>query len=276
MGRLVEGNGARLWVEQRGASPDLVLLCGLGDTHIAWSQQVDSFARRFRVTVIDNRGVGHSSAPDGPFTVAEMAQDAAAVLCALEIEAAHVAGFSMGGAIAQELALAHTELVLSLTLVGTWCRTDPYQRALFESWKRLALTAASDDEFVRSMFLWVYSRRAFKDGSIDAWIAQALAATPAQATDAFLLTIDAIEAHDTADRLGTIAVPTLVIGGDCDLICPADVQADLAARIPQARLELLPGEAHQPFQEAPAEFDRIVLAFLDSAVAGARPAGGER
>jgi pimeloyl-ACP methyl ester carboxylesterase len=160
-------------------------------------------------------------------------------------------------------------------LVGTWCRTNAYQRELFESWKRLAVTAASDEEFVRSMFLWVYSRRSFQDGSIDSWIAQALAATPAQSTDAFLLTVDAIEAHDTADRLGAIDVPTLVIGGDCDLICPADVQADLAARFPRARLELLEGEAHQPFQEAPGEFDRIVLEFLDEVMAGSRTAEAE-
>jgi pimeloyl-ACP methyl ester carboxylesterase len=112
-GMLVPGNGVPLWTEQRGSGPDLVLLCGLGDTHQAWSHQLQSLADRFRLTAIDNRGVGRSGLPDGTFTVADMASDAAGALDAVGIERAHVAGFSMGGAIAQELAIARPDLVAS-------------------------------------------------------------------------------------------------------------------------------------------------------------------
>jgi pimeloyl-ACP methyl ester carboxylesterase len=255
-------DGLELWVEQRGSGPDLLLLCGLGDTHAAWSHQLESLSRRFRVTALDNRGVGRSSLADGAFGVADMAADAAGVLDALGIGRAHVMGFSMGGAIAQELALARPDLVASLVLVGTWCRTDAYERQLFDTWAWTARRAESDEQFIRSMLLWVYTRRAHVDGSIEDWVAQALAEEHPQSTDAFVRTIAAIRSHDTADRLGSLAAPTLVIAGAEDLIFPPRVQDDLAARLPDARLHLLPGEAHQPFQEAPETFDRLVLEFL--------------
>lgn len=259
---LVDAGAARLWVEQRGQGPDLVLLCGLGDTHLAWSAQLETFAVDHRVTAIDNRGAGRSSLPDGPFSVADMAADAAGALRRLGIAHANVAGFSMGGAIAQELALARPDLVASLILVGTWCRTDGHQRALFESWKRLVQTAADDEGFVRSLLLWVYSRRSYRDGSIERWIGEALGAEVPQSTDAYLRTVDAILAHDTAERLEAITVPALVIAGEEDLICPPDVQRAMARRLRAARLELLPGEAHQPFQESPEQFDRLIREFL--------------
>jgi pimeloyl-ACP methyl ester carboxylesterase len=262
-GMHVTANGVPLWVEQRGAGPDLVLLCGLGDTHQAWAHQLQSLAGRFRLTAIDNRGVGRSGLPDGEFTVADMAADAAGVLDALGIARAHVAGFSMGGAIAQELAIARPDLVRSLVLVGTWCRTDAHLRRLFDSWAWMAERAESDEAFVRALFLWVYTRRAHLDGAVDTWVAQALADEHPQSTDAFVRTIEAIKAHDTADRLRDVTGPKLIVAGDQDLICPPSVQQELAEHLTDCEVSLLAGEAHQPFQEAPERFDRVVLDFLD-------------
>jgi pimeloyl-ACP methyl ester carboxylesterase len=256
-------NGIPLWIEQRGSGPDVVLLCGLGDTHQAWSAQLESLADRFALTAIDNRGVGRSGLPDGPFTVADMAADAAGVLDAVGIGRAHVAGFSMGGAIAQELAIARPDLVASLILVGTWCRTDAHQRRMFESWAWMAQRADSDEAFLRSLFLWVYTRRAHLNGAVDTWVAQALADEHPQSLDAFVRTVDAIKAHDAADRLRAVTVPTLVVAGEHDMICPPSVQRELVEHLSSCDLRLLPGEAHQPFQEAPDLFDRLVLEFLD-------------
>lgn len=262
-GMHVAANGVPLWIEQRGSGPDLVLLCGLGDTHQAWAHQLQSLAGRFRLTAIDNRGVGRSGLPDGAFTVADMAADAAGILDALGIARAHVAGFSMGGAIAQELAIARPDLVASLVLVGTWCRTDAHQRRMFESWAWMAQRADSDEAFVRSLFLWVYTRRAHLSGAVDGWVQQALTEEYPQSTDAFVRTVEAIEAHDAADRLGQVTVPALIVAGDQDLICPPRVQQELAEHLAHCDVRLLPEEAHQPFQEAPDLFDRVVLEFLD-------------
>ena len=262
-GAHVTGNGVALWVEQRGSGEDLVLLCGLGDTHAAWAHQLESLAGRFRLTAIDNRGVGRSGLPDGPFTVADMAADAAGALDALGIARAHIAGFSMGGAIAQELAIARPDLVRSLVLVGTWCRTDAHQRRLFESWAWMAQRADSDEAFVRALFLWVYTRRAHLSGAVDTWVQQALAEEHPQSTDAFVRTVDAIKAHDAADRLGPVTVPALVVAGDQDLICSPRVQQELAEHLTRCEVRLLAEEAHQPFQEASDLFDGVLLEFLD-------------
>ena len=262
MGTLVDAGGVELWVEQRGAGQ--MLYCCPASATRTWrgrtsSSRSPAASASRRSTTEGSEG---STLPDGPFTVRDMADDTIRVIERLGIKPVHLAGFSMGGAIAQELAITRPDLVASLVLVGTWCRTDPFQYELFESWKREAVAAASDEQFARALVLWIYSRRAFADGSIKKWVSQMLAVPQPQSTDAFIRTIDAIQAHDTADRLGSILAPTLVIGGDSDLICPADGQSNLAARIPGAQLELLSGEAHQPFQEAPEEFDRSVLAFL--------------
>ena len=113
-------NGVELHYLQEGEGDDVLLLCGLGDDVSAWDLQRSVFAERFRVTVVDNRGVGRSSLPDGDFGVRDMAADAIALCDEVGISSAHVMGFSMGGAVAQELAIARPDLARSLVLVGTW------------------------------------------------------------------------------------------------------------------------------------------------------------
>jgi pimeloyl-ACP methyl ester carboxylesterase len=120
MGEHIRADGLDMWVERRGTGPDVLLIAGLGDPAEAWQFQLEALADRYRLTAFDNRGAGRTPLPAEPFSVATMADDAAALLDALEIRAAHVAGFSGGSAIAQELALQHPGLVRSLVLDSTW------------------------------------------------------------------------------------------------------------------------------------------------------------
>jgi len=256
--------GVDLHYVQHGSGDDVLLLCGLGDDHTAWDAQVRSFADRYRLTVVDNRGVGQSSLPDGPFGVADMAGDAAALLDHLGIGRAHVAGFSMGGAIAQELALARPELIRSLTLVGTWARGDRFVNAVFESWAWMAGVADDDRSFIEAFLPWCYAPAVYDDGRIDAIVEAMLANPHPQSTEAFQRSARAIKEHDTLDRLGAIAAPTLVIAGEIDWCLPPRFSRQLAAGIPGARLVELAGRAHQPFQEAPEEFDALVEEFWRS------------
>jgi len=257
----IDIGGKELWAERRGQGPDVLLLAGLSDPVEAWELQLGGLSDRYRVTAFDNVGAGRSPLPEAPFTVADMADDAAALLRALDIEAAHVAGFSGGSAIAQELALRHPDLVRSLVLISTWAKPDSYFRTMLDSWRWLADSAPSERAMLEAFFLWIYTPRAHNDGTVDQIIEEALAFPHPQSAEAFNRQLDAFATHDTLDRLADIAVPTLVMAGGIDLATPPRFGRVVAEAIPGARFEVLPEEAHQPFQEMPNEFNARVDAF---------------
>ena len=257
----VRANGLDIWTEQVGEGPDVLLIGGLGDTVESWQFQLDGLADRYRLTAFDNRGAGRTAMPDGPVTAAAIADDAAALLRALDISAAHVAGFSLGSAIAQELALRHPELVRSLVLQSTYARPEALFRAQLAFWRWLAEAAPSERAFFEAFFTWVYSPRAHSDGTVDQIVEEAMAFPHQQPLDAFQAQVDACASHDTADRLAQIAVPTLVLAGEFDNILPPRCSRAVADAIPGARFEVMPEQAHQPFQEIPDEWNARVDAF---------------
>ena len=199
--------------------------------------------------------------PERPLSVVMMADDAAAVLRALAVPSAHVAGFSMGSAIAQELALRHPELVRSLVLVSTYARPDALFRSQLNFWRWLPEVAPSERAFYEGFFIWVYTPRAHADGSVEQIVEEALAFPHQQSVEAFQAQVDVCLAHDTVDRLSVIAAPTLVLAAELDTILPPRFGQSVAAGIPNARSEIVPGAAHQFFQELPDEFNARVDAF---------------
>jgi pimeloyl-ACP methyl ester carboxylesterase len=263
MSEMIKAGSVGLWVERRGQGPDVLLIAGLSDPAEAWEAQLAGLADRWRLTAFDNRGAGRSPLPAAgePFTVATMADDAAALLRALEIPATHVLGFSGGSAIAQELALRHRDLVRSLALVGTWARSDPYTRAMTGVWRWLLDVAPSERAALEAFFLWIYTPRAHSDGTVERVIAETLAFPHPQSIEAFQRQLDAFMTHDTLDRLPEISVPTLVLAGELDIATPPRLGRLVAERIPGAQFTVLPGAAHQPFQETPEEFNNRVDAF---------------
>ena len=259
--RFISANDLEIYVEQVGHGPDVLLIGGLGDTVESWQFQLDGLADRYRLTAVDNRGAGRTSMPEGPVTVKAMADDAAGVLRALDIPSAHVAGFSMGSAIGQELALRHPELVRSLVLVSTYARPDALFRAQLEFWRWLAEVAPSERAFLQAFFTWVYTPRAHADGTVGQFVEEALAFDHQQSVEAFQAQVDALLAHDTTDRLAQIAAPTLVISGGRDTILPPRFGRSVAKSIPGARFEIMEEESHQPFQEVPDDWNARVDAF---------------
>jgi pimeloyl-ACP methyl ester carboxylesterase len=257
-------NGVDLHYLRAGEGDDVLLLCGLGDDVTAWDGQLGPVSERYRVTVVDNRGVGRSSLPDGEFTVRDLAADAIGLCDAVGIERAHVMGFSMGGAIAQELAIARPDIARSLVIVGSWAYSDRLFRTFIESSAYFAGIADDDRRFLMYFLASTYSRAVFEDGRIDAFCEAMLSNPYPQSTEAFQRTCRAILGHDTRDRLGAIGQPTLVIYGEEDVICPPRHSREIATLIPNARLVGIPAQAHQPFQEDPAAFNEIVLGFWDS------------
>ncbi|MET8831855.1 alpha/beta hydrolase [Streptomyces sp. NPDC004610] len=261
MGEFVETDGARIWAESRGEGADVLLIAGLGDPAEAWEAQLGGLADRYRLIAFDNRGAGRTPLPDGPLSVASLADDAAALLRALGVDRAHIAGFSGGSAIAQELAIRHPETVRSLVLTSTWAQADAYFTGLTRSWHWLATRAPDARALLEAFFLWIYTARAHADGTVAAIVEDSLAFPHPQSAQAFQRQLEAFTRHDTLDRLPGITVRALVLAGEQDIATPPRLGRIVADAIPDARFEVLPGEAHQPFQESPDLFNALVDAF---------------
>jgi pimeloyl-ACP methyl ester carboxylesterase len=259
--RIVKANGLEIYVEQVGQGPDVLLIGGLGDTVESWQCQLDGLADRYRLTALDNRGAGRTVMPKGPVSVEAMADDAAAVLRALEISSAHVAGFSGGSIIAQELALRHPVRVRSLVLQSTWPAPDGYLREWGRFVRWLVDAAPSERAFLEGFFLDIYTPRAHNDGTVAQIIEEVLAFPHKQAPEDMQRSLDAFLAHDTRARLHEITVPTLVLAGGLDTTSRPELGRAVAEAIAGAQFEVLAEESHQPFQEAPEEWNARVECF---------------
>ena len=259
---LSDTGAGHLWIEHRGDGPDVLLIGGLGDTVEAWQSQLEGLSDRYHLIAFDNRGTGRSPEPGGECSVAVMADDAAAVLGALDVPAAHIVGFSGGSLIGQEMALRHPDKVHSLVLVSTWlARPDVYSRAMANSWRVLARGAPDERAFLEAFYVWVYTPRAHEDGTVARIIDEVLAFPYKQSEDTFQRQLDAFMAFDSNDRVTDIFAPTLVLAGGLDKQAPPPFGRAVAEAIPGAIFEVLPEEAHQPFQEVPELFNARVDAF---------------
>jgi pimeloyl-ACP methyl ester carboxylesterase len=261
MGEHVRAGDLDIWTEQLGEGPDVLLIGGAGDTVESWQFQLDGLADRYRLTAFDNRGAGRTAMPDDPVSVEVMADDPAGVLRALDIRSAHVAGFSGGSIVAQELALCHPELVRSLVLQSTWPVMDPYLRSwlLFVRWP--VEVAPSERAFLEGFFLDIYTARAHNDGTVEQIIDEVLAFPHKQTTEDLQRSLDAFMRHDASDRLPQVAAPTLVLAGGRDSTSRPELGRAVAELIPGARFEVMEEESHQPFQEVPDEWNARVDAF---------------
>ena len=254
----------RLWVDDRGDGPPVLLIAGLGDPAEAWTFQQEGLSSRYRTIAFDNRGVGRSPLPDTPLTVAGMADDAATILDELGIERADIVGFSGGSVTAQELAIRHPERVTSLVLMGTFGKGDRYFNAMVRMVTWMMDVAPDPHAFLEAFYLWIYTVGAHESGFVDQLIEEALAFPHPQSPESMHQQLDAWGNHTTLERLGLVEVPTLVIAGGRDLICPPHLGKAVADAIPGAQFEVWPEAAHQPFQEEPERFNARLEAFWAS------------
>jgi len=261
MGRHIHAADLDIWTEQVGEGPDVLLIGGLGDTVESWQFQLDGLADRYRMIAFDNRGAGRTTRPETAATIEAMADDAAAVLDAHGVRSAHVAGFSGGSKISQELALRHPHLVRSLVLQSTWAVPDPYLLA----WGRFVewLVDAAPDErtFLEGFFVDIYTPRAHQDGTVAAFIDEVLAFPYKQAPQDVHRFLAGFWTHDTTDRLPSVTAPTLVLAGGRDPTARPVLGRAVAEAIPGALFEVMEEESHQPFQEVPDQWNARVDAF---------------
>jgi pimeloyl-ACP methyl ester carboxylesterase len=190
-----------------------------------------------------------------------MADDAAGVLDALDVDRVHVVGFSAGGCIAQELALRHPDRVRSVVLSGTWARSDAYLRAMIGSWRWQIEHAPDERTFLEGWLVWVYTRAAHESGWVQGVVETMLADPHPASLEAIQRTMDACLRHDTLDRLHEIEVPALVIAGDADPQCPPPFAEAMAERLPDAEVQVWRGQSHQPFQEEAGAYNARLETF---------------
>ncbi len=260
-----DANGARLYYEVYGEGEPLLLIMGLGANHLGWALHVPVYAEEFQVIVFDNRGVGQSSFPeDTEFTIPLLADDAAALLDALGIDIAHVYGVSLGGMIAQDLALRHPEMVRSLILGATTPGGANAVPAEPEALSALLDLGDADNGAAGAGLLEVLFSPEYLTDHGSEWLErfQSAADYPATPSETYTAQLLAGAGHDTYDRLPDIAAPTLVIHGTDDPLFPVDNGRTLAERIPGAELFLLEGARHGYLMERQADADAAVLEFL--------------
>jgi len=259
---LVHAEEADLYYQVDGAGPQtLVLVNGVGDPLEGWANQLDAFlAAGLRVVSFDNRGVGRSSQPPGPYTSAEMAADLHAVVTAAGLDGFHLAGVSMGGVIAQEYALAHPGPLRSLILANTFAAADPFTRAAFLSWSEVA-QAAGMPMMMRAQAPWIFSPDFYARHPERVAELIAEAATSTQPAAAFGAQMAALVDHDARDRLAALAIPTLVIAAADDIIIRPALSRRLFELVPAAAWSVVPG-GHAAFWENPGPWNHAVIEFV--------------
>jgi pimeloyl-ACP methyl ester carboxylesterase len=260
---IAQSGDVRIAYEVRGEGAPLVLVHGLAYDRLGWGRLPDLLAERFRVVLVDNRGVGESDAPAGPYTVAQLAADVLAVLDDAGIERTNLFGVSLGGYVAQELVLAHPERVERLVLCSTapgGARAVPMPQSTVEVFARYP---AMEREAGLRMFVEnslgergvrelpelaeeIFRYRLGHAPTVEAWAAQAAAGAT----------------FDNDARVGGIDVPTLVLHGGADVVVDPRNAEVLGGLIPGARVEVVPDRGHLMIWEDSERVAELVTEFL--------------
>jgi len=254
----VDSGGAEIYYETTGDGDPLVMIMGLGADSRGWTMQQSAFAEHYQLVLIDNRGVGKSSVPPGPYTIKQMAADTIAVMDHAGIDRPHVLGVSLGGAIAQELALAAPERVRSMALGSTWAGPTDW-RSRIRATQLGILHSEGVEALIRFRMLFIFSPVLFQTApALMTVIEKTMAET---ALEGYLQQVDAAETHDVRARLSEITAPTLVLTGKRDILVPPELSFEVASLIPGAELDVFES-AHAIQLEEAERFNETVLAFF--------------
>ena len=239
----------------------IVLVNGLADDLETWVLQVDDFlAEGYRVLRFDNRGIGSSTKPAGPYSSRMLADDAKALVDSLGITDFHLMGVSMGGMIAQEYALAYPADLRSATFACTYAAPGPFCSRMFSMWADMA-PVLGVPFVMRDVTLWAFTLPFFEQRTAELQEFETAMRYMDQPVHAYLAQLAVIQDHDTTNRLGEIITPSLVLAGEEDILIPVALSRRIHEGIPGSEWATTKG-GHGCIWEHPAEFNRTYLDFV--------------
>ena len=255
-----DNSGVKIYWEERGEGAPVLLIMGLGYTLDMWYRTAPVLSQRYRTISFDNRGVGRSDVPTGPYLMQAMAADAAAVMDSAGVERAHVFGISMGGMIAQEFALQYPERVHSLILGCTshgGLEAVPADAEVITT--LMARGTMSVEDGVRAMVPFIYDPSTPRE-RIEEDLAIRRRTFPTAA--GYFAQVQGIFVFESRSRLSQLKMPTLVVHGESDRLVPPENGRRIARLISGARLVMLPGASHIFPTDQPDAAHQAILSFL--------------
>lgn len=255
----IEHQGLRISYEEMGSGDSVLFLAGTTTDSSMWMTGVGTYLTDFRSIMVDARDTAKSDQAMSAYTPADLAAEAIAVIDAAGADAVHVVGYSLGGAVAQELVLAAPQRARSLTLVATWARTDGWLKHVFE-WLRDGLQTGGIEWADRAV-AWLVLSPVWQEEPMYEATLMFLSAR-GQSAEGLARQLACDISHDALDRLSAIPCDTLVIGGSEDRWVPARYSRELADAIPGAKLEIVEGAEHGFLFEHPDEFFSMLRVHL--------------
>lgn len=247
-----------------GQGPAVVLIHGLAGDYGAWQAQIDLLSSNYRVIAFDNRGAGRSTQTDEPVSTADLAKDTLDLMDHLNIQQAHVVGRSMGGAIAQHMALMAPERITSLALCASFARLDPLGRRVLLNMREALEWRMNWADHARHSVQNFVSARFFNEHPEKIAAIERLIGGETRLPACYVRQNEACQLHDTISNLHKIRQRTLVMGGDCDPICSMTATRALVDGLPNGHVEIFADASHFFLMEQPEKFNRLLTEWLAS------------
>ncbi len=261
----VKLNDIHVYYEIYGEGTPIIFISGLGGDHYAWLPVAEILSQQhYQVIVFDNRGVGQTDIPQGPYTGKQMAADTIALMDALKIDRAHIVGNSMGGMITQYIGIHYPNRAIKLVLDSTIAKISARLK-FFNSTILQILQQTDFPTLMQMIVLYMFTANFFEDNAKVANFLELVASNPYPLTATGLQgQINLCDNHDTTEQLSKITNPCLVLAGDADLLVPSTNSNQIATSIPNATLKIFSNASHCWYIEDPASYCKELMAFLNS------------
>lgn len=261
----INSNGTNIYFEERGSGEPLLLIMGITAPGAVWEKHVEDWEKSFRCILLDNRGVGKSDKPAGPYTSLQMAEDCIAVLDHLGLESVRVVGVSMGSIIAQQLAVHFPKRVKAMVLMCPWARCDNTAKAIFQHMMDCK-ARLKPEEFSVYIQLLIFSKSSWDNEEFHTELIEDRKKAAMDPNPQPLIGLEGQAAacinHAVLEQLESVTCPVFVLGGEEDIFTPVWMTKEVAGAIPNSKLHIYPKSGHAFHWENLEDFNERVREWL--------------